>query len=350
MNNSYDQFPRYVRSATLHKFLSKKGKDYTRTIAINVSNGYNVDIRFKPKDFQSQLMTEKDIFFAYTLSEDTPDWKELSYHEKPNPLQTFVSKTSYSIGQDRMKGMKLFKIVMHLPYSVKDVWTTYCDMNTRFKLDNTLMDDFKLLKYISPCNKTSNDLLKSHHLAYDHRDNIYTTEHPPLALQIGELGILMNLSLFKNRDLPHTMTSIYDESVNCYMNIGHTCKIEEDLRKNKEHRVDAEILFNYMFFGTGEKSTRFIHTVYTDLHIPFDSDMVLGKIWKKRSKQLQQSFEELLHLNTKGGTVNMDPAQINDHFQYFRAVEENAKLNRMWYKEYENKKRRSLGTLSNVSQ
>ncbi|EFC36885.1 hypothetical protein NAEGRDRAFT_59903 [Naegleria gruberi] len=336
----YDEFPRYARSNTLHLFLVRKGEEYTRRIAINIANDFYVDIRFKPKDFESQLMTDKDVYFAYTLSEDTPDWKELTCSEKPNFLQTFVSKTVYSIGPDEMKGMRLFKLVMHLPYAVEDVWATYCDMNTRFKLDHTLMKDFKLLRYIPPHQKKSSEQRDSisFYEIFDERDNRYTVDKPPLAIQIGALGIEMHIPLLKHRDLPHTMTSLYDPSVNCYMNIGHTCKIEESLRRAPTDRVKSEILFNYMFFGTGEKSTRFIHTVYTDLHVPLDSDFVLSKIWKNRSKQLQASFEELLAEKTKGGTISIDKSMVNDHFKYFTAVEDNAKLNRKWYRDYLRKK------------
>ena len=324
----------------LISFLWKKGEEFTRSIALNVSNGYSVDVRFKPNDFKSQLMTEKDVFFAYTLAEDTPDWKELTYSEKPNMLQTFVSKTSYVIGQDRMKGMKLFKLVMHLPYAVEDVWATYCDMDTRFTLDETLMKDFKLLRYIPPSPEAieKRNITTSSMRDVIDRDENYTVDNPPLALQIGALGIDMHIPLLKNRDLPHTMTSVYDPSINCYMNIGHTCDIEETLRPARKDRVDAEILFNYMFYRMGDRSTRFIHTVYTDLHVIMDSDIVLNRIWKKRSKQLQNGFETLLALKTENGTKSIDTTKINDHFQYMRAVEENLKLNRNWYEEYQRKK------------
>lgn len=115
---SMDQFPRYSRSKELFTFLEEKGEEFTRSIALDISKGHHLDIRFKALDFHSNVITDRDIYFAYMLSKDTSDWEELSFSRTPTHLQTFISKNSHLIGQEKMNGLRLNKMVLHLPYNI----------------------------------------------------------------------------------------------------------------------------------------------------------------------------------------------------------------------------------------
>jgi len=333
-----DQFPRYARSQMLEKFLSQKGEDFTRSIAVNTA-GYTADIRFKPNDFKSQLVTDRDLYFALALSEDTPDWKLIKTTEKPTRCNAYISKTPYVIGTttDKLQGMKLFKVELYLPYSLEDVWNTYVDQESHFSLDPNLMRDLKLFKYVSPdkdaasqCLQNVNKVLKG---GWDDKERLDVTK-PPYAIQGVALGLdLMMGPFFKKRDFPHSMTTVYDPELDCIINTGHSAIFKE--RPIHKDRIEAQILFNYMFYRLGDKSTRFIHSMYSSLEVPVDSELILKKIWKNRAKVLQKGFLDILSRLTENGTKKVEKDQVVDDLLYFKALQENSEMypNRSWYKE-----------------
>jgi len=60
----FDQFPRFARSVMAMKFLVEKGEAYARTIAIDISKGFNIDIRFKPHHLKDRIIDDNFIYFG----------------------------------------------------------------------------------------------------------------------------------------------------------------------------------------------------------------------------------------------------------------------------------------------
>ena len=94
-----DQFLRFARSPMIVEFLEKQGELFTRSIAIDISKGYNVDFRFKPKELTRKTIEDREIYFAFSVMEDSPDWK--SFKNSKSQAQFFYSKTQYVFGEDQ---------------------------------------------------------------------------------------------------------------------------------------------------------------------------------------------------------------------------------------------------------
>jgi len=136
--------------------------------------------------------------------------------------------------------------------------------------------------------------------------------------------------LVKDRFFPHAMTSLYDPSLQCYINICHTACIED--RHIPNQQVALAMLFHYFFFKVNDSDTRVIHTVYTDINVPIAQSKLFKKVIKTRSGILKQGFETCL----KKGKLD----KVDDFLQYNRAVKENSDCypDRSWYLEYQEKK------------
>ncbi|KAG2386819.1 hypothetical protein C9374_001854 [Naegleria lovaniensis] len=334
-----DQFTRYSRSQKMALFLLKKGEDFTRSIALNISGGFVLDIRYKLKDFSSKLLTDRDIFFAFSLIEDTPDWELLAYTEKPNLCQSFISKTSYMIGDsENSKAMRILKVILHLDYPVEDVWAAYCNIGVRPRLDKNI----KKLEFTGFLSPSKIGAEKATKLSYESssreaEEKMFSLDDPPLALQFCNCLIDLKLPFFKNRFFQGTQTSFYDPGIESYVNIGHTA----DNGELPNTCVLNRCLYAYMFQKVGEKSTRFIHTVYTDLELRFNPIALTKKVFKQRTAFLQNGYEALLKELTQNGTKSVISSHgLSDELQYNRAVQENAAMypNRSWFKEYESRK------------
>ncbi|KAG2375109.1 hypothetical protein C9374_010113 [Naegleria lovaniensis] len=336
---SMDQLPRYARSKELFTFLEEKGEDFTRSIALDISKGSHWDIRFKYNDFHSPFITDRDIYFAYMLSKDTPDWEELSFSSHPNLLQTFFSKTSHTIGQEKMKGLRLFKMVLHLPYNIEDVWACYCDVNCRLEVDFNLGDDLRLDDYLSPVLPNTPELLTSTPTTAHNHSN-----HSPLSLQFGSGTLDPKLPFVKTRFFPFVMTSIKDPHTEGYVVVGHTRSLQDPMGLNINNKEVASSLFHYMLFPLGDHSTRLVHTSYTDFLLPMDSKSIGRAIWKKRCKMLQNGFHKVLKERTMGGTKHVELSRVHDNMKYFQCVKDNSERfkNRSWFLEFE-----SLSNCSN---
>lgn len=338
MDLKTDQFPRYVRSQKLNSFLLKKGEDFTRSIGVNISSGYSMDIRYKPKDLVTPMLTDRDIYFAFTLMEDTPDWEALIM--KPD-VKSYISKTSYILGQDRMKGLRLLKFVLDVEFPVEDVWAVYTDEKLTSKID-TMAGEPEFIGFISPFPESAK-------ISYDpatplNKDSLdnqsFDLDKPPLALQLGALYIDYKLPIVKKRDWPIVMTSLYDFGLDCYINIGHTAHFES--RSTPKDRVEICGMSFFMFQRIGNSSTRITHIAYTNLEVAMNSIFVIKQLWKKRTKLLAKGYTNVLKEVTNNGTKRIDHSTIKDHLNNFKSVKENSDMypNRSWYKEYEFKKKK----------
>jgi len=313
-----DQFPRFVRSEQLLNFLGEKGEEFTRRIAVNISKGFNVDIRYKPKDFTSSVITDRDIFFGFSLYDDTVDW-EMFLQEETYHL--YHSKTSYVIGQDRMEGMSLLKSIHYLPFDVKDVWSVFCDKESRIAIEkNIYNDELQLVKYISPCQSQH----KNEVLGVDTRDDIIDPDKPPLSQQWANIGIDLKIPMLKKRELRIASTSIYEPSLGCYMLVARSTKF--DHIPERKDMVEIQTIFYYMFFKVNAKLTRFVTIAYNDLFLPFNSEYLMKLFWRKRAKIVSDGFQNVLQTRTCIGMKHVDPTEINDVLQCNRAIKDNANI------------------------
>ena len=206
---------------------------------------------------------------GFTLAEDTPDW-DLVYFDKYNICELYMSKTSYIFDTESLKGMKLGKIVIHVPFSFEEVWACFWNIQLHKIIDPMGgAESFKLIKYISPS------------LPQKPSKNLITEDNPPFALQLVDCCTEFTLPFMKKRDLPITMTTIRDPSIDMIMAAGHTCEMP---REKQDDHIDAQLMFYYMFYRVNDRETRFVHTVYTDLKLPLNANYMLKLILKKRAK------------------------------------------------------------------
>ena len=314
-----DQFPRFVRSEHLLKFLKQKGEAYTRKIALDISKGYNVDIRFKPNDMKEKSFTDNNIYFGYVLAEDSPDWEVLL--DKPN-LQSYITKTSY-VFEPETEGLKLTKVVMQFPYSFEDVYAMWVHGENHDIFDPMIHSDHHIFDYVSPY-QISNDQQYS--------------------MQYCSFGFFV-LPILKKREVPYVSTSVYDSAIDAFMFLGHTAEFKHEEVPIKENRVYGSGLFYYLIYRVGPKTTRVIHTIYSDAKMPFNSDFLFKTFWKKRSKDLYKGMEKRLRILTENGTKSIDWSTVVDSLNFKKSADDNTKAhpNRSWYKEYMSMKKISQG-------
>ncbi|KAG2382169.1 hypothetical protein C9374_005371 [Naegleria lovaniensis] len=324
-----DQFPLFSRSQLLDKFLIEMGETFSRSIAIDVSKGKNIDVRFKPKDFESRLLTDKDIYFAFALCEDTPDWRLFLQEEG---ISCYSSKTLYSFGTSALHG--LHKNVFTFPYPLDKVWSVFSDRDSRLKIDEGMMPISQAFSYQAPHNTNNKALVE---LVAEERDQFYDDDKPPLALSLGCFGIDAKMPFVKKRFCWYAETTIYDPYADCIVTVGHSTRSflhprEQELTQNK---VIIDILYCNMFFRVNENTTRFIQTAYCDPKLPMTDGFIVNASIKSRARRFRKTFLNILE------TVEDDsPIMQADSFKSKQAILDNQRVypNRSWFKEYESRK------------
>ncbi|EFC36899.1 predicted protein [Naegleria gruberi] len=307
-----DQFPRFVRSEKLRNFLKLKGETFTRSIGYDISKGYNVDLRFKPKDLKEQLITDNHIYFGFTLAQDTPDWKLIYERED---LYCYSSNSTYFFGES--KGMKLLKAVMYLPFSLEDVSTMLFDADNHNSFDPQTKG-FELHDYRPPSGLNG--------LGSEGINSSYAT-------QCLSIGIDLSLPLVKKRQLSSVATTIQETDL--LFHLLHTADFSEEEMPSQGH-VKADSLSYYLFYRLSDRFTRLVHVTYTNFDLPFQTNLLSEIFWKKRAKLLFKGFTKTLNVLTKNGTVPASDHEISDCHKHRQAIEDNKKVfpDRSWYKEW----------------
>jgi hypothetical protein len=67
-----DAFPRYVRSEDFFDLVKKKGSKMVKLIGANITEEGRNALVYRPRDFKSDVITDKDIIFILKLNEDSP--------------------------------------------------------------------------------------------------------------------------------------------------------------------------------------------------------------------------------------------------------------------------------------
>ncbi|KAL9656086.1 hypothetical protein ABK040_007704 [Willaertia magna] len=275
-----DHFLRFQRSIQLKNFLLKKGEDFTRAISIDASKGFKVDIRYNPQDFKTPHLSERDIYFALTVAEDSPDWEVIYEKTKVVGKQlahctTYTSKTHYIIGNSNTKGMRLGKIVMDLPFHVRDVFATFSDKEG-LRHDNMLVDD-----------------LHTHAI-----EEIDLAKNKPISFSKTSFGV--NLAKFmKMRDFTFVQTFVHDQKYDCLINVAKPAEFEE--RPIRKDRVKGEMIFCHLFYNVCSNRTRYVHVWYVDLDLFIEKDIIFKALSKKRGKDLFKYWPQLLDEVTESG-------------------------------------------------
>ena len=323
-----DQFPRFARSKELFEFLEKQGENFTRSIAVDISRGYNIDIRYKLKDFNKVQILERDLLFSLTMAEDSPDWDSIKSSKVSNKTQLYNSKTTYSFGEQN-EAMKLFKMSSLIPYPLEDVWKVFKDLQLTQK--GAVTPTSVELVHYSPCGT-----LVDKENIFEKASDPSQGKEIPLSLQFSKCLIDSKIPGVKSRDFPNLQTTVFDEVLDGYINFGHTCKYPG--YSPPKDSVIFDGLFMYIIRRVNEKATRLIHVIYVDYHLPSHiSKLMSTKLWKVRAAHLEENMLNALKEHTSNGRRPV-PDSLSDILKYEQSVQDNAlKYSKhSWYQEYLN--------------
>ncbi|EFC37155.1 predicted protein [Naegleria gruberi] len=309
----FDQFPRFVRSDALFKFLQKKGEKYTRSIAINISQGYEIDIRFKPSDLEDRIIDDKLIYFGFTVMQDTPDWE---FVKVTDLYQLQLSKTTYFFDNDKKEsGLKLHKTVAIFPFPLQDVWNMVCNPENHFKFDPKGNEDFKVRDYFPP-----NDPIMKNPYA------LTEIETEP------KFGPFM-----KRRHLPFILSTFYDHGLQGYIVI---CRSFND-EPNYPDRIHYEG-FNYsIYLPIDDYHCRAIFIDYTDIKLPFSNGTLFEKAtYKIYSGAKIKGMLKVMKDLSQDGKKRIEMVG-NDERNWNKSVELHKELypERSWYNEWQRLKK-----------
>ncbi|KAF0981204.1 hypothetical protein FDP41_012992 [Naegleria fowleri] len=328
-----DQFPLFSRSKLLDNFLIEMGETFTRSIAIDVSKGRNIDVRYKPKDFESRLLTDKDIYFAFALCEDTPDWRLCLQEEG---LCLYYSKTVYSFGTSNPHALN--KYVLSFPYPLEKVYSVFSDRESRLKIDEGMMSISHAMTYRPPHHSHASNNKAIVESVTEEREQFYDEDQPPLALTLGCFGMDLKLPCVKKRFCWFSETTIYDPYADCIVTVGHSTRSfshpdEQELTRGK---VLIDILYCNLFIRMNENTTRFIQTSYFDPKLPITDGFIINASLKSRARHFRKNFLKLLE------TIDDNsPILQADSFQSKKAIADNQLVypGRSWFQEYESRKK-----------
>ncbi|KAF0980088.1 hypothetical protein FDP41_012993 [Naegleria fowleri] len=349
-----DQFPRFTRSQCCHLFLYFNGEAFARSIAVDISKGRNLDVRFRPKDFETQLVTDKDIYFAFSMCEDSPHW-DLVYDSKQ--VKLFHSKANFTFRKDS-SSMNLSKSVLILPFPVENVFNAFCHRDFRFKISDRLLPESCSLEYVPPI-KSFKTKDPQKELVIDERDELYDSASPPLGIASGFLGFDLKLPLVKKRVCSVSQTCIYDTHAECIVNVGHSTLPLDHSQQYKDFANDKVVIdlhFCSMFFRVNMTTTRLVQVCYVDSKFPLNSQALSQNIITKHAKTIFEKFESAMRLYNKSCNSTQSPNEhhissslASDVFKIQQALDDNSRLypNRSWFKEYESRKKQTVTPSNN---
>ncbi|EFC38494.1 predicted protein [Naegleria gruberi] len=318
-----DQFPRFVRSNACKTFFKRKGEQFMRQMAFDISKGYKVDLRFKPQDLRKDVVTDSDIYFGFTLAEDTPDW-ELFFDE--NNTQCYLSKETYSFDPQKMKGMKLAKTVMLLPYALEDCWAMFWHGDFHKIYDPLSFSENTFVHYTPPSPQVQED-----------GSNYFGKTY-------GRTVIDLSMPLLKKRVYDYIYCTVWDDGLDAFINVGKSVDpsitskyLSEEENKKTENYVEAPGLFYHIFTRTHEGKTRYCQMTYFDLGLPLNSDFIFKMIWRKRTKIYRDGFIQVLNHLTDKGKKKADHSKLVDSLYFKRPVDDLKKIRsyRSWHDEWQ---------------
>ncbi|KAL9652978.1 hypothetical protein ABK040_015493 [Willaertia magna] len=329
-----DQFPRFVRYDGLKQFLSEKGEEFCRRIALDISKGFEVDIRYKPKDLVDPFISDKDIYFILSLLEDSPDWYEYYRSNKQSEKYCFQSNSNYTIGT-KVKGLKLAKQVIYLPFPRDWVFAKYCESETRKQVD-PLISILSCYRYVEPDTLISSS-----------KEDREEDRRSPYAVNFVNY-VTKPANFLKARAMHCACTSIYDPQIDCVINY-YKSVIDPDNSELEKNSIPMEILTAWCFFKINDNLTRYEQVCYLDIKLPFNSDMMFRSVGKQRINNETKFFFDMFEKNKEKITKIRDGLREDDDIitqcssyfetddlQHLKTMKDNFERypNRSWYNEW----------------
>ena len=320
-----DQFPRFSRSPQIYTLLEKQGETFTRAIAVDISRGYHVDFRFKPKDLVTNLIFDRDLYFAFSLMEDSPDWQTIE-NSKKTQAQFYYSKTPYVFEDQKHKGMHMCKVVCNFDYPLEDVWKVLRHVISLDEPGRTV-SNIRQLGYIPPNSERKPQMNVD--------ESADPSEYNTLGLTFSTCELDFKVPGMKKRDIPHTHTTIYDQALQGYVNVGHTSFFNG--YETPKDCVHADLFIFYYVCKISPFRTRFTHIVYSDGHLPAAINKIVTiTMWKKRALYFEKIFNKILKDFTDNGSRLIREGELTDCFGLDKSARDNLQAfpNRSWYEEY----------------
>ncbi|EFC42759.1 predicted protein [Naegleria gruberi] len=311
-----EHFPKFKKSKEVKNFLLQKGEEFTKKISINMKLGYELDIRYKAKDFVNPLITDKDIYFTIMLCTDAykSEWQLLGekvIEEKylKTSYQAYISNQKFLLGEENSNSnMKLAKIDIQLPFPVDEAYKVALDRKAKLKCDPITLGDFDTYKV--------DDLDVKRPLSIAFSSESYN---------IGKL--------YKTREATFVQTLVFDRKTNCYINIAKTAEFEE--KKKSKDKIPVDLLYAYMFKHSGPNKCTLTYIYFGDLKLSLDTDMFFKRFIKDRAKALSKGFSKILAERTSYGNHSWNES-VDDVFCLQECLEKNMKAypQRSWFDEY----------------
>jgi hypothetical protein len=270
-----DAFPRYIRSEDFIEFVSKKDEDFLRQIAVVDVPWGAQELVFRPSDFQSTRMTDKDIIFVLRMNEDSPDWTSLRATKKKDVKERdhycYISKTSYHVG-DAIEGLHLCKFTGYVPYSAEHLLEAISNIETSKAYDN---------------NQTL--WCAADYVPMDSGANPFST-----FVSYWEADIRIPLS--RQRHCVQLSTCVYDSARKCYIWAGKTTRtfnerVQQVYNETPQRRkmVTVDFIYGYTVYKISEDKCRYVHSIYADIKLKMGLSM-FKMVMKKREKGIHQGF------------------------------------------------------------
>jgi hypothetical protein len=270
-----DAFPRYVRSQDFFEFIKLKGVKMIQLLGKNITQEGRNALVYRPRDFKSDAITDKDIIFILKLNEDSLDWEPLRKAKRNmvnREYYTYISKTSYAIG-DQINGLQLGKITGTLPFSAEEVLRSIVRQDTS-KLWDANSTHWEQVDY--------QKIDSRHPYACCHTDYEMSTGVP----------------MMHHRYSLQLSTVVYDTERKCYIWVGKS--LDQPLARDTSHMVKADFLYGYTLYKINSKKMRYVHCVYADLKNNMISSLFRTAM-KKRETGLHQGFMQVCKLAQENG-------------------------------------------------
>jgi hypothetical protein len=252
------------------KLAYKMGEDFVREIAVDSTHQKLGILSFQPSDFRTDTITDKDLCFILKMNEDSRDWTLLSDR---GVCQCYISKSSFAIG-NLAKGLKLAKLTGVLPYSAEQVVSA--------------MTNYEYMKAAEPM---STEFLQFGYIEAG-KNNTY-----PYSCAIVRNIFSMGTSLMSMRYFLSLCTQVYDTERKAYIIAWKSTDVID--AKVPSNYIKCSFITGYTFYKISETKTRYMQSFYIDMQLPFESQILLNSLLKKRLKLNHKGLTEACELNKK---------------------------------------------------
>ncbi|KAL0479804.1 loco [Acrasis kona] len=296
-----DAFPRYIRSVEFAEFLHSKGEKYIKNISTNASFNASDEVVFRSSDFNSALLTDKDIEFILKINDNDKGWVPMR-STSGKFIGCYISRKLHHSG-DMIKGLRLCKFVGNLPYSAEHVLRSI----TLFKTSKIYDRNQKV---------------------YEELDYVKTSRKGgiPFSLCYAYWEGVLNVPLVRRRKCIQVSTIVYDTERKAYIWFGKSTrtinkKLELALNANNKRKEAEELDYHwsYCIYETGEDECRYVHTVYADIKLNSLVDSLFKINMKRRAKGLHEGFSKVCDYCPSPGAACKGQAYLLRTLEDFKA-------------------------------